>query len=683
MSEVEFEGKLYRDIDMDAQKALDAVNIRTFRYFPKTKVWMASDICAEHFHINKFYKIIKEDDGPNVINPADRNKDWALYKRALAGEHNPADTLKSFDGNGYYRITLSVIEKDEDGNPEILAGIIEDYDEQMRQNALVQMLSDDFYTILNLDFTTNEAVFYRVLDELSNKFANLLEGRHDYAQIMDSYITSEVIEEERAEMQKISSIAYIRQVFLNRRTFTHEFRVLRGGKIEYIRVKFVNISEGEELTNAIIGYENITKEKKEAFDRLAFYDQITLGPNYNSFSDNLKKENRTGFVVSLDVRSFKMVNEICGIEEGDKVLRKVSGLVGLELMGNGFYGHVNSDHFIFFVPTESEDDVVFIMENINSDFSDLVKDSNIPKISPYFGVTEWKPGYRIEVAYGRANAAMDKVRKHNEKFYEFYRSEDNEIAIEEKLLEDSFESAIAGEEFEVWYQPKYNPVSRELTGAEALIRWRRPDGQLISPGRFIPVFERNGMIRTLDKYVFEKVCRDQKAWMETFGTTVPISINLSRATLYYGSTIDTYKEIADSTGVPTELLPLEITESAAVMNKDIADIADNFFKAGFPLCIDDFGTGYSSLSTLNLMKFDTIKLDKSLIDYVGEFTGNSLIKHTIALAKDLGLKVVAEGVENEYQVNFLKDVNCDNIQGFFFDRPMVKTDFETKLKTTI
>lgn len=261
--------------------------------------------------------------------------------------------------------------------------------------------------------------------------------------------------------------------------------------------------------------------------------------------------------------------------------------------------------------------------------------------------------------------------------------EDNDIAIEEKLLEDSFESAILNNEFEVWYQPKYNPVSRQLTGAEALIRWRRPDGSLVSPGRFIPIFERNGMIRVLDKYVFERVCRDQKAWMDTFGATVPISINLSRATLYYDATIDTYKKIADITGVPAEMLPLEITESAAVMNQDIVSIADNFFKAGFPLCIDDFGTGYSSLSTLNLMKFDTIKLDKSLIDFVGEYKGNSLIKHTIALAKDLGLNVVAEGVESEYQVNFLKNVNCDNIQGFYFDRPLEKQVFEEKLKCVV
>lgn len=388
MSEIEYEGKLYRDIDLDAQNALDAVNIRTFRYFPKDKVWMASDISAEHFHIKKFYKINKPGDGPQVIFPADRERDLCLYKRALSGEVNPSDTLRSFDGTEYYRVTISTLEKDSEGNPEVLAGIIEDYNEQMKQSAMVQMLSDDYYTILNLDFETEEIVYYRVLDVLKKKFGELCAGKQSYARIMDAYISSDVIEEERAEMRKITSIGYVRNALSNSRAFTHEFRILRGGKIEYIRVKYVNISTGEKLTNAIIGYENITKEKNEAFERLAFFDQITLGPNYNSFSDKLKKENRNGYIVNLDIRSFKMVNEICGIEAGDKVLRKVNGIIGLELMGNGFFGHVNSDHFIFFVPTEKEEDVVRLLNDINYEFKELVKYSNIPKISPLF----WRNG---------------------------------------------------------------------------------------------------------------------------------------------------------------------------------------------------------------------------------------------------------------------------------------------------
>ena len=246
-------------------------------------------------------------------------------------------------------------------------------------------------------------------------------------------------------------------------------------------------------------------------------------------------------------------------------------------------------------------------------------------------------------------------------------------------MEDAFESSIRNKRFEVWYQPKYNPDTGQLVGAEALVRWRNTDGTLVSPGVFIPLFERNGMIRYLDEYVFHTVCTQQKRWMEENRKTIPVSVNLSRASLYFQNVVERYQKITEEVGIDPACVPIEITETAALDDKEIRQLADRFYQAGFPLHIDDFGSGYSSFATLNIMHFDTLKIDKSLIDYIGNYGGDRLLEHTIALAKDLGMHVTAEGVESEKQVEFLQKLNCDSIQGFYYSKPLPLEEFAEKI----
>ena len=201
----------------------------------------------------------------------------------------------------------------------------------------------------------------------------------------------------------------------------------------------------------------------------------------------------------------------------------------------------------------------------------------------------------------------------------------------------------------------------------------------MSPAKFIPLFERDGLIRILDEYVFRDVCNKQMEWKRKGLGVIPVSINLSRASLYFESVVKQYHSIASEIGVDTELVPIEITESAAIDNENIKALADRFHSNGFPLMVDDFGAGYSSLATLNMKCFDTLKIDKSLIDYIGDFSGEKLLEHTIALAKDLGLYVTAEGVETEEQVDFLRKINCDSIQGYYYSKPLPEQEFKKLL----
>ena len=192
-------------------------------------------------------------------------------------------------------------------------------------------------------------------------------------------------------------------------------------------------------------------------------------------------------------------------------------------------------------------------------------------------------------------------------------------------------------------------------------------------------FERNGLIKVLDEYVFRTICEYQRKWQLEGKKIVPVSINLSRASLYFESVVKRYHDIAGRIGVKTELVPIEITESAAIDNDNIKGLADRFHSKGFPLLVDDFGSGYSSLATLNMKCFDTLKIDKSLIDYIGDFSGERLLTHTIALAKELGLYVTAEGVERKEQVEFLKNIDCDSIQGFYYSKPLPVEEYEKLL----
>ena len=189
------------------------------------------------------------------------------------------------------------------------------------------------------------------------------------------------------------------------------------------------------------------------------------------------------------------------------------------------------------------------------------------------------------------------------------------------------------------------------------------------------VFESNGLVRQLDEYVFRTVCQFQKAQKRN-GYLMPISVNLSRNSLYNLSIVHRYQQIVRECGIDPKDVPIELTETAAVENRTIKAFTDAFFEAGFPLHMDDFGSGRSSLSGLNLLHFDMVKLDKSLIDYIGDRRGELILKYTMVLSKELGLQLVAEGVETAQQLEFLQKNGCDFIQGYYFSRPLPVEEFE-------
>ena len=418
-------------------------------------------------------------------------------------------------------------------------------------------------------------------------------------------------------------------------------------------------------------------KNSEELRTLAYVDDLTKGDNYLCFVEKLKQcKGVHGYIISTDINEFKLVNNTCGIQKGNETLQCIWKIIAERLKDGELAAHINADHYVMFLREDKNEDVIRRVGEISDAIVDLATKINVVSILPYFGIYQTMNLEDPEESYSKANQAKHLVRANRNRNWAFYEEVDYERMVEDKSLEDGFEKAIQNHEFEMWYQPKYSGVNEEIVGAEALVRWRRDDGTLVPPFRFIPLFEKNGMITTLDEYVFKTVCLQQKKWEKEGRKLFPISINISRVSLYFKNIVEKYKEILDECEVDPQWVPLEITESATLDNRQVQELVERFHDAGFLVHLDDFGNGYSSLAMLNLMHFDTLKLDKSLIDFVGDENGEKLLWHTITLAKSLGMHTTAEGVERKEQVEFLHNLQCDDIQGYYYSRPLSLEGFE-------
>ena len=280
-----------------------------------------------------------------------------------------------------------------------------------------------------------------------------------------------------------------------------------------------------------------------------------------------------------------------------------------------------------------------------------------------------------------ASLAHNMAKQAKNGLYKVYTNEIKEKELQKKQLSDQIEHAYRNHEFVVYYQPKYDSVTQKLAGAEALVRWRREDGQMVSPGLFVPLAEESGFVCKLDEYVFREVCRAQKQWMDRGLGIVPVSVNLSRRHLDNPEFIDEYKAILDESGVPIEYIQLEITESAMFEKKDeFVQIMERLHDLGFMILMDDFGTGYSSLMMLKSIPIDVMKLDKSFVDDYDDERGERIIRCVMRMAQDLSIAITAEGVETEAQYKFLTSVGCDTIQGYYFARPMPGEEYELHMQ---
>ena len=385
-------------------------------------------------------------------------------------------------------------------------------------------------------------------------------------------------------------------------------------------------------------------------------------------------------VVIMDIVQFKAVNEFCGRDEGDRLLKFIAECFQWyeDHRKDTYACHVRAD--IFCLCTQYED--VRELENIVSEIKTKIDEFPFTyKVQPSFGIGI-SPEREPAVSYLKdcATMAMNSVKGKVYQTYAIFGEKMRRQLMRERQVENDIVGALENGELVLYIQPKVNMSTGRIIGGEALVRWLHPEKGLVPPGEFIPVLEKNGFIINVDEYIWEKVFTYLGKLKEEGRELVPISINVSRLHAYDTQLAENLIRLREKYDIPAEYVPLELTESAFLEDeKGMYQRMENLRSQGFLVSMDDFGTGYSTMNMLKNQTLDEIKIDREFIRDLEKDKSQIIIRNTIAMLQQLGAHIVIEGVETEEQKEFLLGCNCTDVQGFLFYRPMPVEEFDRLL----
>lgn len=434
---------------------------------------------------------------------------------------------------------------------------------------------------------------------------------------------------------------------------------------------------------AIIVMLLLQKHSNSTIINLAYKDEITGRANWQKFS-MMGNEliNRPGWwssnyaALHIDINRFTLYNDYYGHEAGDGYLKYLAETLDLMSSAREICARRSSDKFVALWAYSDEAQ----LENRINEFFDLSQDGpNGSNVSLSIGIYRLSENDNdIVHAIDMAKMACRTISDAKSNTFAYFNEKLREAQTEEHELEKLMHAALEKDEFKLYLQPKHDVHTGALKGAEALVRWISPVKGFISPGRFIPLFEKNGFVAEMDNYILEQLCIFQKLRLDKGLKTVPISVNVSRVQLSNPKLAEEICAIVDKHKVPHKYIDLELTESACFDDMEIlVNTMTSLKKMGFAVSMDDFGSGYSSLNLLKELPFDTLKIDGGFFKNVTNLNrANIVVKNIIGLAKSLNMNIVAEGIETEEQVKFLRTTECDLIQGYYYSKPISASDFE-------
>lgn len=426
------------------------------------------------------------------------------------------------------------------------------------------------------------------------------------------------------------------------------------------------------------------KKANAEITKVAYEDTLTGYGTWGKFEKDaehlLSHSYRKYAFVSFDIDKFKAINDMFGHEEGNRILKQIADIVNRNLNNHETFSRINSDNFYLLLVYNSDEDmiervkkIIYALEYEITNFAPVIS----------FGIYRINDNkLTIRKMGDLADIAKRTVKYGERSAYAFYDEEMLLEIREEKYIENEMQNALDSHEFCVYLQPKVSLGDTPyLMGAEALVRWVKND-TVVSPAKFIPLFERNGFIVKLDYYIMEQVCYLMKTWESLGYKDIMVSVNMSRVHLSDPAFPDTLKSICDDYAIPTSRIEIEITESAAFESLDVlAKVFEKLKSLGFHISIDDFGSGYSSLNMLKDLPADVLKIDRAfLTESVNNKRANDIIAYVIKMARSLGMDTICEGVESDEQISLLKKLGCDMAQGYFYARPMAVHGFEEILK---
>ena len=418
-------------------------------------------------------------------------------------------------------------------------------------------------------------------------------------------------------------------------------------------------------------------------------DQLTGGKNKNRFFRDCEKAvkkippEKLAMVV-LDIDKFKYINDRLGYDEGDRILTRIHKTLCDCLDKEEIFARISEDNFAFLIKNAPDNEIETRLHEIFTEFDR--RNSFFIKYPVNFSAGVCRLGQcrgkydaiDFTMAVDRCKLAKKSIKNKHNSDVAFYDGKIREISLREKDFENAMPQALENREFECYLQPKYGTNSREIVGAEALIRWNSKEFGFVCPGDFIPLAEKNGFVVELDFFILEEVCKMLRRWLDKGKTPIVISVNQSRLHINDDDYIWRLREIVDKYEIPYEYIELELTESVFTEDADrMIAIMKKLHEIGFKLSIDDFGSGYSSLNLLKDIPADVLKIDREFFNgTVNSKKGRAVISSVVDMAKNLEMNVISEGVETQDQIDFLQEIDCNMVQGYYFSKPMKLRDFD-------
>jgi diguanylate cyclase (GGDEF)-like protein len=420
----------------------------------------------------------------------------------------------------------------------------------------------------------------------------------------------------------------------------------------------------------------------------ASYDELTGLINRHLLSERLHQaiyaaESNQSHVCLffLDIDNFKVINDTLGHSVGDELLKVTAQRLLTCTRAVDSVARYDGDGFVIILPEVARlEEASIIAERIITEISQpLQLGGHSLQETISIGISFYpQDGLTVEVLLQHADAAMYDAKHRGRNTFRFYTEELNQRLLRHMLLKEELRQALRAEQFVVYYQPKINLHTGTVSGVEALLRWQHPEKGLIPPDHFIPFAEEIGLILPMGEWVLKTACLQAKAWQDAGFPKITVAVNISPKQLHSAAIVDTIVEVLSQSGLNADYLDLEITEGAVMQEPEKIVLTLNKLKAlGIQISMDDFGTGYSSLSYLKRFPFDNLKIDKAFInDIAKNEEDKNLVSTIITIAHNFKLKVIAEGVETGEQVDFLRLKKCDEIQGYFFSRPLPANEAE-------
>ena len=424
------------------------------------------------------------------------------------------------------------------------------------------------------------------------------------------------------------------------------------------------------------------KQSEERMRHIAQHDTLTGLPNRLALLMRLaqllpeaRRHNWKVAIMFLDLDRFKIINDTLGHQVGDEMLREVACRLSSVVRETDFVARLGGDEFVIILPgINSPSDAATVAGKVIVALSSAIEaNGHELHTSPSIGISLFPDdGPDGDIILKNADTAMYHAKAAGRNNYQFFASEMNLATSERLNIEHKLRHAIARNELALCFQPQFRAGDAMPTGVEALLRWHHPSEGMISPSRFIPVAEETGIIVEIGDWVLTNACREMKHWIDAGLKPMRIAVNVSARQLRRRDFCETVASALAASGLPADLLELEITESSVMENpQEAIIILERLGRMGVTLAIDDFGTGYSSLAYLKLFPIDHLKIDRSFVaDIETDLNDRAIAFGTIALAHSLGLRVIAEGVETEDQLELLRANGCDEVQGFLFSKPL-------------